>query len=76
MNKIKEFLKFKWLNKKFWIRVFLLQIFTLICLKIVGISYISDAMALGAMGFISTLIGFNAYKTKNSNSVDSCNNGE
>lgn len=45
------------LSSKSFIRVFLLLITIIITQKIAGVDYISDEMALGAMGFISVLIG-------------------
>jgi hypothetical protein len=55
MNLIKKI--FSILSKVFFIRLFLFQIAVIITLKIFGVSYISDGMTLGAMGFITALIG-------------------
>lgn len=46
----------KLVSKKAFLRLFLIQIFVIECLKIFGVSYISDKMALGAMGFVAALI--------------------
>lgn len=62
MKKIKEFLKCNWMSKKFWLRLFLFQIAIIISLKIAGVSYMSDTMTMGAMGFISALIGLYTVK--------------
>jgi hypothetical protein len=68
-NKIVEILKyiftFKWMSKKFWIRLFLSQISTIIILKILGYEYISDTLVLGVMGFITALLGLYTYNKKN-----------
>jgi hypothetical protein len=55
MNKIKNFLKFNWLSKKFFIRLFLL----IIALGQIKAIYrqIDYKFALGQMGFVSVLIG-------------------
>lgn len=50
------------LSKIFFIRLFLILIAVIIIQKIFGVSYISDGMTLGAMGFITALIAI--YKTK------------
>jgi cadmium resistance protein CadD (predicted permease) len=47
----------KILQSKNWIRVFLGLIVVIIIQKILGVDYISDELTLGAMGFISVLIG-------------------
>lgn len=52
---------FNILSKKFWIRLFLFLISIIIVQKICGVSYISDSMTLGAMGFITALIGLYRY---------------
>lgn len=61
---IKKLFKFNWLSTKFFLRLFLILIAIIISLKIAGISYITDTMALGAMGFISTLIGLDKLDKK------------
>jgi len=59
------------LNTKFFLRLFLLQIVVIIAQKIYGVSYISDEMTLGAMGFIATLIGiYTAEKVKGNKKDD------
>jgi len=67
MNKIKCFFTFGWLSKKFWLRFFLVQIAIIISMKIAGVNYISDAMTMGAMGFISALIGLYTVKKTDGN---------
>ena len=52
---------FNLLSKKFWIRLFLFLIAVIIAQKICGVSYITDSMTLGSMGFIATLIGLYQY---------------
>jgi hypothetical protein len=68
-NKNIEILKyiftFKWMSKKFWIRLFLSQISTIIILKILGYEHISDTLVLGVMGFITALLGLYTYNKKN-----------
>lgn len=46
----------KILNSKFFIRLFLILIAVIVVQKISGVAYISDTMALGAMGFVAGLI--------------------
>lgn len=46
----------KILTSKFFLRLFLILIAIIICQKISGVAYISDTMALGAMGFVAGLI--------------------
>lgn len=48
---------FNFMSTKFFLRLFLLQIAVITTQKICGVAYISDAMALGSMGFIAALIG-------------------
>jgi hypothetical protein len=55
MNKIKNILKFQWLSKKFFIRLFLLIIAFGQIKAIYG--QIDYKFALGQMGFVSVLIG-------------------
>jgi len=63
-EKIKKFFKFQWMSKRFWIRVFLFQIFCVVSLKLFGISYMTDTFVLGAMGFIATIIGLSTMDKK------------
>ena len=56
---------FKILSKKFFIRLFLILIAVIIIQKIAGVSYITDGMTLGSMGFIVSLIGLYSYGKKN-----------
>lgn len=66
--------RFSWLSTKLFLRFYLVQIAVIICLKIFGVSYISDTMTLGAMGFIASLIGiYTAEKIKRQNGTN--NNG-
>lgn len=59
---------FKWMSKKFWIRLYLTLIAIIIVLKIFGAEHISETLVLGTMGFISALLGFYTYnKSKNLN---------
>jgi len=62
---LKYIFTFKWMSKKFWIRLFLSQISTIIILKIFGYEYISDTLVLGVMGFITALLGLYTYNKKN-----------
>jgi hypothetical protein len=62
---LKYIFTFKWMSKKFWIRLFLTQISTIIILKILGYEYISDTLVLGVMGFITALLGLYTYNKKN-----------
>jgi hypothetical protein len=59
----RRFFKFRWMSKKFWIRLFLTLIAVIVVQKVAGVSYISDTMALGSMGFISALIGMYNMRT-------------
>jgi hypothetical protein len=45
------------LSTKFFIRLYLVMIAVIVGQKIYGVSYITDTMTLGAMGFITALIG-------------------
>ena len=47
---------FKFMTTKFWIRLFLSLIAVIVIQKCFGVSYITDTMALGAMGFVAGLI--------------------
>lgn len=56
---------FEWISKKFWLRLYLFLIAVITVQKIAGVSYITDTMALGAMGFVAGLIGiYNARKSQ------------
>jgi hypothetical protein len=44
------------LSTKFFLRLFLIQIAVIIGQKILGVDYISDTMALGAMVYITGLL--------------------
>jgi len=62
----KSLISFKWMSKKFWLRLFLTLIAVIMIMKILGVSYMSDTMTIGAMGFISVIIGiYNFDKAKN-----------
>jgi hypothetical protein len=52
------------LSTKFFLRLFLIQIAVITTQKILGVDYISDAMALGSMGFIAALIGIYTAEKK------------
>jgi len=67
MNTIKRFLRFKWLSKSFFIRLFLVMIAVVVGQKIIGVAYISDTFALGAMGFIAGLIGLGNWEKRINN---------
>ena len=47
---------FNFMTTKFWIRFFLTLIAIIVIQKCFGVSYITDTMALGAMGFVAGLI--------------------
>ena len=47
---------FKWMTSKFFIRLYLILIAFIVIQKCLGVSYITDTMALGAMGFVAGLI--------------------
>jgi hypothetical protein len=64
MRILKYIFTFEWMSKKFWIRLFLSQISTIIILKILGYEYISDTLVLGVMGFITALLGLYTYNKK------------
>lgn len=56
------------LTSKFFIRLFLILIAIITIQKICGVAYITDTMALGAMGFIAGLIAlYNQDKRRNGN---------
>jgi len=59
---------FKWMTSKFWLRVFLALIAIIVIQKCFGVSYISDTMALGAMGFVTGLIALYNQDKKNKQS--------
>ena len=62
MNKL-----FNWMTTKFWIRLFLTLITTIIILKCIGVEYISDTLVLGSMGFVAGLIGLHNQDKKIAN---------
>lgn len=47
---------FNWMTTKFWIRLFLSLIAIIVIQKCLGVSYISDTLVLGSMGFVAGLI--------------------
>lgn len=59
----------KILTSKFFIRLFLLLIAIIICQKIAGVAYISDTMALGAMGFVAGLIALHNNDKRNNTGI-------
>lgn len=56
---------FRFLSTKFWLRLFLLLIAIIVIQKCAGVGYISDTMALGAMGFVAGLIALYNSERKN-----------
>jgi hypothetical protein len=46
----------KILTSKFFIRLFLILIAIIVIQKCLGVSYISDTLVLGSMGFVAGLI--------------------
>ena len=67
MNTIRRFFRFNWLSKSFFIRIFLVLIAVVVVQKIIGVAYISDTFALGAMGFIAGLIGLGNWEKRINN---------
>jgi len=53
---------FNWMTTKFWIRWFLSLISVIVIQKCFGVSYISDTLVLGSMGFVAGLIGLHNTK--------------
>ena len=64
MALLKRFFRFNWLSKSFFIRIFLVLIAVVVVQKIIGVAYISDTFALGAMGFIAGLIGLGNWEKR------------
>lgn len=62
MNKI-----FRFMTTKFWIRWFLSLISVIVIQKCFGVSYISDTLVLGSMGFVAGLIGLHNQDKKIAN---------
>jgi len=56
---------FEWQTKKFWICLFLSLIAVTWIMKLKGVDYISDTFALGAMAYISAIIGLKDWAKKN-----------
>jgi len=62
--KLKGIMRFEFMSTKFFLRLFLILIAVIVLQKILGVSYISDTMALGAMGFVTSLVGLNKLDKK------------
>ena len=58
---------FNWMTTKFWIRWFLSLISVIVIQKCFGVSYISDTLVLGSMGFVAGLIGLHNQDKKIAN---------
>jgi len=58
---------FNWMTTKFWIRLFLSLIAIIVIQKCLGVSYISDTLVLGSMGFVVGLIGLHNQDKKIAN---------
>lgn len=65
LSKVSSFL-----STKFFLRLYLLLIAGIMIMKMCGLNQISDGLTLGAMGFISVLIGLYTAEKKVSNKID------